>query len=623
MPTQTTPFADLRWEDLETWVGPVILARGRNYRHRVQDLAVTEDWQLIAKVAGSRHYVTRVWLADGKPVCLCNCPYPGSCKHAVAVVLAHLDGVQSNAPTPLIEADELEARMAAWGLTSESESEREADLRRGRAALDAMSKQQLIDWVMGLAADHSRVLEALPLTSSEDDEALAEAVARLHRKIRKAGDEGGSWNPWTDEVFLPDYAPIEKGLRTLLDGGHVEAVLELGEEVFEHSTAEVGMWDEEGTIASELSSCLAVVVEAMGKSQRPAPERLIWYWEKLLRDEYNLLLEVPPLEGSGKMSPKDWREVADEFVGRLVSSRSPQKSEPSFSDKYRRNRLLEFATEALCEAGEDAQAKELMVAELTYCGNYVDLVDRLATDKSYEQAEHWAREGFAKTIKGETGTAWQLAERLFRIAKRRRNKGLAAALRVDAFVHSKPSIENYLLVRDEAKRNGLWAQVGPALLRFLETGKPPSSATGWPLPDSGLKFPKSRFRRDDFPNRDALVDVALHEKRPDDALRWFRKTPFNQRQANVVAKAVQKTHPEASLDIWRTEAEALIAKVDVKAYRQAMPYLQKVKKLLHGLGRSNEYDLYVAALRRQHKAKRRLMADLDALENRSRRIVDG
>ncbi len=619
---QSTPFAALRWEDLELWAGQTILFRGKNYRSRVHDLAVTEDWHLIANVVGSEEYATRVWLADGKPFCRCNCPYPGPCKHAVAVVLAHLDGVKSNAPAPLIEADELETRLAAGGLTSESESEREAELKRGRAALHAMSKPQLVDWVMDLAASHPMLLEALPLASPADDAALSETVSRLRGRIRRKGAERGWRNPWENEGFVPDYAPIEKELRALLNGGHAEAVLDLGEEIFELSTAQVEGSDDGGETAGDLSNCLAVILQAMAKSQRPDAERLTWYWDKLLHDDYDLLIEIGPPVDVSKMSLKDWREVADEFVGRLVSSRKPRKNKPSFSDSYRRNQLLEFAVEALCKAGKDAQAVELLVAELPHCGNYVDLVERLLVGKNYEQAEQWAREGFGKTIEKRPGIAWKLVEQLFRIAKRRRNRGLAMALRADAFVQEKSSIENYRLVKQEAERNGLWEQVAPELLRFLETGKPPSSAAGWPLPGTGLKFPKSRFRRD-FPDCGALVEIALHEKRPEDAVRWFRKTPFNQHQADAVAKAVQKTHPDASLGIWRAEVEALIAKVDARAYRQAMPYLRKMKKLTHGLGRSDEHDLYIAALRRQHKAKRRLMAELDALENRSRRIVDG
>jgi len=81
-----TPFTTLSWNDLEQWAGSVILERGRSYRHRVHDLGVTNENNLVAIVAGSEPYITRVWLDDDGPEHECSCPYWGPCKHAVAVI---------------------------------------------------------------------------------------------------------------------------------------------------------------------------------------------------------------------------------------------------------------------------------------------------------------------------------------------------------------------------------------------------------------------------------------------------------------------------------------------------------------------------------------------------------
>lgn len=49
----TTFFTTLSWNDLEKWAGPVILQRGKSYRRRVHDLALTDENHLVATVAGS------------------------------------------------------------------------------------------------------------------------------------------------------------------------------------------------------------------------------------------------------------------------------------------------------------------------------------------------------------------------------------------------------------------------------------------------------------------------------------------------------------------------------------------------------------------------------------------
>jgi uncharacterized Zn finger protein len=71
----TTSFTTLSWNDLEEWAGPVILQRGKSYRCRVHNLALTDENHLVATVAGSEPYLTRVWLKDDGPDYECSCPY--------------------------------------------------------------------------------------------------------------------------------------------------------------------------------------------------------------------------------------------------------------------------------------------------------------------------------------------------------------------------------------------------------------------------------------------------------------------------------------------------------------------------------------------------------------------
>ena len=101
---------DLTWADLEAWAGAKIVSRGTSYQKNgyVRDLSVTPEGGLLAWVRGSDKYATTVSLEKRSLSSDCTCPYGGTCKHAVAVVLEYLDQRKKNAKVPLAdEGDEL------------------------------------------------------------------------------------------------------------------------------------------------------------------------------------------------------------------------------------------------------------------------------------------------------------------------------------------------------------------------------------------------------------------------------------------------------------------------------------------------------------------------------------
>ena len=620
----TTSFAALSWNDLEQWAGPTILERGKSYRRRVYDLTVTDEKHLVATVAGSEPYITRVWVNDDEPDCECSCPYWGPCKHAVAVILAYLDCIKSELPVPLIEPGELDARLSVYGLADEQDSDVGIDVEAARTALKAMTKAQLIEWAVDAFSDHPSIFDSLPSTVPAGGIAVDKMVARLRQQIRKTGDERGWQDYWSDDGYIPDYSPIQKQLEKLLKGGHIEVILELGEELFSLGITQVGESDDEGETASEIAGCLAVVFAAMGKSQKPAAQRMIWYWDKVLQDDYGLLDELEPPIDYRAMKRADWSEVVEEFNKRLENCPRPKVDSTGFSDKYYRQRLLEYTLEALSQAGEPERATELMIAELPYCDNYVEVVDYLLASSANDQAEHWAYQGFHKTIGSLPGIAWKLVEQLLDMAMKRKDWPQVAALHVDSFLQN-ISVDNYRAAQKSSQKAGCRAQIQAELLCYLETGISPLSAADWPLPGTRLKFPKPKYHQS-FPDYEALIEIALFEKRTEDALHWYQKTGDKSYHAEAIAQAVQKTNPDVSLGIWQGKVEAFIAKVKPAAYRDAMPYLRKMQKLMLSNGRAEDYCRYISAIRKQHKAKRRLMQELDALENRSknnRPILEG
>ncbi len=82
---------------------------------------------------------------------------------------------------------------------------------------------------------------------------------------------------------------------------------------------------------------------------------------------------------------------------------------------------------------------------------------------------------------------------------------------------------------------------------------------------------------------------------------------------NRLADAVKTFAPERALNIWRQEAEKLIARTDTKAYAEAVVFLRKAGRLLKERKESARWNDYIAELRVTHRRKRRLLEELDKL----------
>ena len=274
---------------------------------------------------------------------------------------------------------------------------------------------------MEMFADDSSLFDTLPGIEQFADMPVDKTIAWLRQQIRKTTSERGWHDDWNNNGHIPDYSVIQKQLTKLLRSGHIDAVLELGEELFTLGSSQVSESDDEWETADELISCLDIVFIAMSKSQKPVAERMIWFWDKLLHDDFALLDNIEPPINDIAMTKADWLQVAEEFTQRLANCDKPKKTNDRSSDKYHRQKILRYASKALAQAGEcERVIQPNGPSELPYSDNYVELVDYLLANKACEQAEHWALQGFDKTIDSSPGLAWNLVDRLLDIARERK-----------------------------------------------------------------------------------------------------------------------------------------------------------------------------------------------------------
>jgi uncharacterized Zn finger protein len=426
----------------------------------------------------------------------------------------------------------------------------------------------------------------------------------------------------------PDWSRVRSGLESLLDGGHADAVVELGPELLEAGAEQVERAHDDGETGMEIADCLSVVARALRASSLPDPEKILYAIDRSLEDDYELAGELVRVV-QRRWSRPTWSAVADALARRSEAGRAPGAR--GVHDEHHRRRLCAWLVSALDAAGREEEGTAVLADEAPRTGDYEQLVRRLIEVKRLDEAREWAERGYAAALDERPGRAAGLRALLADIARRRRQWELVAAYEAER-CFERPDVAGLKALQAAARKAGREDEVRGAALRFLETGRAPARSRRWPLPATGLARPRRTGRHgtaEPTPRWDVLRDLAIEEGRPDDVLRWHDRLAESRRfrlptpsdEDLRVARAVSATHPDRAIDIYREAAVSLIERAKPEAYAQAGALLRRVRELLAGSARSHEWPAILAGLREIHARKRRLMEVLDGLEGRP--IVGG
>ena len=645
METISTILSQLTYDDLDRWAGVKIRTRGKSSIKRVDGLHRTPEGEVVAWVSGTEEYATRVRLDEaGGHAWFCTCPYDdGPCKHAVAVVLAAAERVKHKRDIPLLsEDDELHLILfgdrddvTQWGDEERHEGGADGAAKEGtpklHKLLDGKSREELLELLFTLATDYPEVARVLLETEQLRRGQVDPLVRSLRREIKKLTREPAWSNHWNDEGSIPDYSHVRQQFKTLLAAGHADALLDLGEELWQQGIEQVEQANDEGETGSAIAECLDIVLQSLPQSSLSASAQLLWVIDHLLEDEFGLLHSGEKALENPVYTREDWREVAavlEKRMGGKGTSRSPGSA-----GTFRRTDLLNYLILAYRQSGWPEKIVPLMEQEVDRLGNYGQLADVLLAAGDSARARHWCIHGFGRTIKEAPGTAERLQERLRLIAEAEHRHDLSAAHRAQEFFR-RPFLERYKELRKAAEKLGCWPVVRAGSLGFLETGRRPDlrgkegAAETWPLPEPEVYFPAERQRggfRDSFPDRKTLIDIAIFEKRFDDVVALYQAMRKGQHlygeTDRIVAKAVARTYPEVALGIWRGMVDGLIAEVKPRAYIEAGSFLRLMHKVFEANQRLADWHELLAELRRTHKAKRRLLEVLDSLSGAGKKII--
>jgi uncharacterized Zn finger protein len=660
------PFARLTWEDLAKWAGSTIVDKGRKYKQYgyVRDLSITSINGLIAWVHGTERYATVVEIRDGKLISNCSCPYGGTCKHAVAVVLEYLDCLKNKKTLPKANQDdkrllvlkeenndweEDDSDWDDWDVEDyendvenneeeENEEELETTAKKNdesslHSYLEKQTKEQLIKLLEQMASQHFAVKQTLEDMmnvktgkANKIMQAIRNELAYIEPEPRWGYRSGNG----------PDWDRIKAQLLALLQSGHADEVLDIGEEILENGNNAIETYDEEGEVGQEVSSCIKIVFEALPKCSLSLAKQLQWITKMVSEDEYSLCDYGVEAFWQTERTKSEWNELANELQRSLNKQDKGAKAEESFSYGYRRDNFTNRLITAFEKAERTKEIIPLCEREAIITGNYERLVDFLIKDERWKDAEEWCRKGIE--AKGDrAGINSKLRNMLYVINEQTGNYLVAAALSAEEFFAS-PRKETFKNLCKSAKKAGVESSVEAWARNYLETGEEPQPIINkstkqkkiagfvWPLPSTKLKN-SLKERQQTFPVIYTLIDIAIDEKKPEEVLKWFDSPLLNKQQRNYygnpareVAEAVKDKFPDRAIAIWKRLAEEQIALTDVKAYAIAGEYLRKVKDVLISGKREIEWQDYLTKLRLENKRKIRCVQILDGLAGKP--IID-
>ncbi len=674
--TPDPPWEALTWAELDRWAGPRTVSRGRDYqrRGRVKELARTPAGDLLATVEGGARYITTVRLTGssrGKRqlASLCSCPVGVNCKHAVAVVGTYLDALAAGNPVP--EADPYDRRLSKLGMAFDDGDEP----RPGHAAngashasspaptaarprsqkqwaekidahLRAMSHQQLVELVLShtdrFPELHREFTEAISLAEGDFGRIIAQARSDIQELTEPFDGEGY----WDDEDDVPDAGELRSRLEQLLEAGYCDAVLELGWTLIARGTSRVEIAGDNELAAMRLVECMPVVFKALKASNLPTKAKILWAIDASMNDPYDLTDDAIGCILDARWRRDDWSAVADELQQRLEAKKPRSGTGLRYDDQ--RYATVSWLARALEKAGREAELRQLYETEARASGTYERLVRYLLERGDDAAAETWALEGIeVKKERQWPGAVSQLVDLLCELARRRKDWPTVAAHAAQQFFND-PDAGSFKTLLSEAKRAKCLDAVRGKALAFLESGRCPIRAgrdgrlltdPDWPLPVPDWlrpeapdpERPRPRRREEGQPYHTVLIDIALMEKRLDDALHWLDALQAAKQQqkparsvgyvssstipwADRVAAAVATSRPERALAIYGVSLAESLKAADPSAYQRCTAYLRMMHPIYAALGREDQWHALLARIREEYRRRPRFIEMLDRLD---------
>ena len=578
--------------------------------------------RVVATVRGTVPYGVELWLNDDEIGWTCSCPAAedGSfCKHCAAVALSltrrgELLGASGSDRSDTTGRRSRDSPGVAGDAELLADAEMLADFVRG------LAKKRLADTVLEQCDRDWRLRERL-LTEAKTVRGVQPDVREWRRRIRDAfstGDflvyhEAAGWAARVNDMI--------EAVADLAQAGHHETVAELAEYAHQRADQAVDHMDDSHGALSGVSEALSDLHLQACTAGSPDPIAL---GERLAKLEL-----ASELEGFRRCAAAYAEILGAEGLAAFRRAVEPQwrKLDPS-GDEWAsgsfsvRQAMIGWALgtgdpDALVEAHRRDQIRPVHMAEIAAA------FERAGRD---DEAVEWARRGLSGLGHG----SWQASDARNLLARKLREQGRhseAGDLYWKAF-EAKPSLGAYRELQQQDSETDWLTRCRRHLVTRLGNAPPTQSTdAATPAASEPTDLQPSPFSKaaapadvmsDSAPAAPAdaatLTELLLYEGRIDDA--WEAASTFSTSRTMWMTLARQREtdHPGDSIPIYESEVLAIINRKKPNQYRIAADLMDRIRRLAAKTGRPQRFHKLHEQVRADHKAKRRLMAELDRMD---------
>ena len=642
---------ELTWDELRDWSDPQSVARGKDYVCQVETPVVINDGSIVSEVHGSDDYYARLSVdGHGELRGECTCPVGARCKHTVALAL--VSAKMLKAGTMIVDAKMTNRR---WRTAQEELSYlHEDDNESAENSQEALGAEDtnadiITRYVSELPEENLRslmndLLENVPdaelyvkkqmaeietaeSTRPVKDRNIKDLLHETRQAISTATE--GWYNPWErdggcDE--MPDYSEVLDCFKELKKAGEWRELMYLAKKLKKRGERQAEQSHDEGEIASQVSECMDVVVEAvMKQGDMDVLEKLKWDEDLRDKDDYGILTDMKSSWSTLlNASEQDWGRVIDAVTAKCDEER---KNHPWKARQLRYD--LAIVMERVGRMERAVEILKEIIPEDPHA--YMKLVDFYERHERHTEAAALCRKALA--IRPSLNCDYELRDRLQKIAANTKDPKIIAAQSLDDFLSS-PYETRYEELKKACDVLGVWKRVHDFILRHYEFGAKIKDEKDWPL--AKLEMTGSDTKQS-YPCAGELIDIALHEKRMDDVVKWFRILTHDGRDIaysygwfgdrnEKVAEAIVKIAPELSLKVWQKKIAANCERPDRSCYANIGAALRKMRPVMERLGRSDEWQGMVDGLRTEYKRRSslvKILNEIDREKGGSARIADG
>jgi tetratricopeptide (TPR) repeat protein len=468
-----------------------------------------------------------------------------------------------------------------------------------RSFLSTQSKERLVELLVDAAFENEGLLGTLALDMVE---VLPEgsALASLRATIDEALELDRYLGYGEAFGYAVKLESVAKTLEGLLKNGKGEEVVELAEHALatvEEALEQVDDSDGDVYVFLErlqeihLAACQMAQPDSESLARRLFALELRGGWDTFhgAVETYQSVLGHRGLEVYRELAEAEWSKIPPLGPG----------SQGGWSGQ--RGEITQIMESLARVAGDVEALVAVKSRDLSSSVSFLRIAEAYQEVGQQDRALEWAEKGLAAFPQAPGSHLLRFVADAYQALQRPADA--MALLWTDFSEH--PSTDAYNELERHARRIKQWPEWRTGALELLRER---ARATGEQARPPQMRWPSVQAGG----TSSLLVSILIRENEVEEAWSAAQEFGCGEHLWLDLAKLREQTHPDDSLPIYQRHVNQALALVNESGYQTAAGHLRQIRDMLKAHGRSQEFDVYLAAVRQEHKRKRKFLAILDA-----------